>query len=172
MQSKQETVEQLSEKLSGCSIAIITNYQGLTVAQMSQLRRKLRESSVEYRVVKNTLARRAADATGKEDIKPFLEGPTAIAFASGEVTEPVKVLTDFINTSKLPLKVKGGMMDTQILSPKDINTIATIPPREVLLAQMLGGLQTPIASLLSIMNGPMAAFLRVLDGRRRQLEGN
>jgi len=172
MQSKQETVDQITEKLSECSIAIITNYQGLTVAQISQLRRKLRESSVEYRVVKNTLARRAADAAGKEHIKPFLEGPTAIAFGCGEVTEPVKALMDFISTSKLPLKVRGGMMNTQVLSPKDITTIAAIPPRDVLLAQVIGGMQTPIASLLSILNGPMSALLRVLDGRRRQIEGN
>ena len=171
MQSKEEAIKHIEESLSKSTIAIVTKYQGLSVADMTQLRRKLRDSSVEYRVVKNTLARFAAERAGQEVLKDLLEGPCAIAFGYGDIAEPARVLTEFGQTSKAPLSIKGGVLEGRLLSPADVTFIASIPPREVLIARMMGGLQMPIVSLVSVLSGTLRGLVQVLDARRQQLEG-
>jgi large subunit ribosomal protein L10 len=169
--AKQEAVKEIEDLLSRCTIAILTDYRGLTVADMSELRGKLRGVSSEYRVVKNTMTRFAAERTGKEALKDLLVGPTAIVFGYGEVMEPAKALADYLQAKKLGLPIKGGIMGDRLLSPEQIKALATMPPREVLISRLLGMLQTPITSLVFTLNANLSGLVRVLDARRQQLEG-
>lgn len=170
MASKEEGIKIIEESLSKCSIAIVTNYQGLSVAEMNQLRRKLRESSTEYRVVKNTMARFAAEHAGMEQLKEILQGPCGIAFGYGEPSVAAKVLTEFIQGSKTPLSIKGGVLEQRLLTASDVSFIANIPSREVLISKMMASVQMPIVSLVSVLGGTMRGLVQVLEARRQQLE--
>lgn len=136
------------------------------------LRRQLSEKEVKLRVVKNTLARFAADKAGMGELKPLLIGPTALAFGFGEsIADPAKVLLEYQKATKLEVSIKGGFLDNRMLSKEEVTALSKLPSKEVLVATLLGTLQRPIASLLSIMNGPLQAFSRVLQARASQLEG-
>jgi large subunit ribosomal protein L10 len=168
---KQESIKQIEEILSRCTIAIATDYRGLKVADMSDLRRKLRASSTEYHVVKNTMARFAAEKVGKESLKELLQGPTALALGYGEVTEPAKALAEYIQASKLPLTIKGAILGDRLLKPEEVTQLATLPPKEVLMSKLLGILNSPITGLIVTLNANLRSLVNVLDARRRQLEG-
>ena len=169
---KVELVDQITEILKECSVIVAADYRGLTVDEMNALRRQLSSKEVKLRVVKNTLARFAADKAGMEDLKPLLVGPTALAFGFGDnIADPAKVLIEYQKATKLDFGIKGGFLDNEMLSKEQITALSRLPSKEVLLATLLGTLQRPRASLLSIMNGPLQAFSRVLQARASQLEG-
>lgn len=170
-EKKVEAVKHLAEKLSRCNIAITTDYRGLSVAEMTELRRRLRQGDVEYRVIKNTLARFAAQQAGKEGLTSIIEGPTAIAFGYGDVTEPAKALIDYIRSSKAKLKIRGGLLDQRVLSAAEVTALATLPPKEVLIAKLMAGMQGTILALVQVLNATLIGFLNVLNGRIAQLEG-
>ena len=163
-------IEQLQEAFSKCEVGIFTDYRGLTASEINSLRNKLRGLGVEYKVVKNTLARFAVVGAGKDELVDFFEGPVAIAFGHGEITEPAKALADYINVSKVDLSVKGGFLGDRILTAKDVMTLSTLPSREILLAKLLGGMQAPVHALLSHLNAPVRGFMAVLQARIQQLE--
>ncbi len=170
-EEKREAVEELAGKLSRCTIAITTDYRGLSVAEMTELRRQLRQRGVEYRVIKNTLARLAAEQAGKEGIINVIEGPTAIAFSYSDITEPAKALIDHIRTAKSELRIRGGLLDQRVLSASEVTTLATLPPREDLIAKMLAVMQGTVFSLVQVLNANVAGFLGVLNARMKQFEG-
>ena len=169
MLNKEEVISQLEERLSKCTIAIVTSYQGLSVAEMNQLRRKLRESTIEYRVVRNTLARLAVERAGKEELQRILQGSSAIAFGYGEVTEAAKALADYIQSSRTPLAIKGGMMNAQFLTPEEIKSLSSLPPRDVLVSRVMQGMQRPLLSFLSVPLSIMRNLVGTLEARRQQL---
>lgn len=169
-QAKMDAVSALSDKFGRSAIVITTDYSGLPVSEMTALRRALREAGVEYRVVKNTLAYRAADAAGKPAIKEAVEGPTGIALGYGEPTEPAKALSAFIRSTRSTLKVRGGEMDGKTLSEADVNRLAALPARDELIAQLLMRMNSPIAGLVNVLNGPIAGLARVLQGRVDKLQ--
>jgi large subunit ribosomal protein L10 len=168
---KEEVTVKLEELLSTCTIAIVTNYQGLSVVEINQLRRKLRQSAIKYCVVKNTLAHLAAARAGKEGLKEFLQGPSAIVFGYGEVTEPARVLADYIQTSKATLNIKGGIMDGRILTPEDVMFLSSLPPKEVLISKVIQGIQMPLLSLVSLLSANLRRLIGALEARRQQLGG-
>ena len=170
-EKKEEAVRELAEKLSRCNIVITTDYRGLSVAEMTELRRRLRQGEIEYRVVKNTLARFAAAEVDKEGLMSIIEGPTAIAFGYGDVTEPAKALIDYIRSSRAELRIRGGLLDRRVLSASEVTALATLPPREVLIARLLGGMQGAISTLVNVLNATSAGFLGLLNARIKQLEG-
>ena len=170
-EKKEDTVKIIEEFLSGSKAAIITNYRGMTVTEMSQLRHQLRNAKVEYHVVKNTLASLAAERAGKEQLKEFLKGPTAIAFSYGEVTEPSKIIVEYIRTSKAPLSIKGGLLDNRVISTAEVTTLASLPPTEILISQVMRQMQAPITSLLTVLSANLRGFVGVLQARKQQLEG-
>jgi len=170
-EKKEEAVKRVEEWLSNCKVAIVTDYRGMTVSEMGQLRRQLRESSTEYHVVKNNLARIAAERAGKEELKNLLEGPSAIAFGYGELSEPARVLSQYIRSAKVPLSIKGGLLNERLLSPDEITTLSTLPPRDVLVSQLMRQMQAPISSLLAVLSANLTGFIRVLQARKQQLEG-
>ena len=169
-EQKAEQVELLTEKLCKAKVALLTDYRGLTVTQLQELRGKLRTGDVEYRVVKNTLARRAADAAGVADLKAELEGPVAIAFGYDDLSLPSKLINEFVRTTRLKLDVKGGLVEGRVFSPDQVKQLADLPSRDTLLAQLLGTLQSPVAQLVGIMQTPVQQLLGVLDAYKSKLE--
>ena len=170
-EKKAQTIDRLQDTFSKCSIGILTDYRGLSTPEITVLRRKLRESSVEYKVVKNTLARFAGERASKDDLVNFFEGPVAIAFGYGDITEPAKILTDYIRTSKASLSIKGGFLSNRLLTSEEVVTLSTLPSREILLAKVLGGMQGPIITLVGCLTTPIKGIIGALQARIKQLEG-
>ena len=167
---KGEQVNQLAEKLSRSSIILATDYRGLSVAEMTELRRQLRRQGAEYRVVKNTLTSLAAEKVGKRDLCAWLKGPTALALGSGDAVALAKALIDYQRSTKTPLTIKGGMLDGQVLSAAEIVTIAFLPSREVLIIKLIGTVYGPIYGLVYVLSAELRGLLGVLQARIRQLE--
>jgi large subunit ribosomal protein L10 len=171
-EKKSKKVEELRETFAKSNIVILTDYRGLTTLELTSLRRKLRETGTEYKVVKNTLARLAAAKAGKEALVKSLAGPIAIAFGQGDIIAPVRALTGYINDTKSNLTIKGGFLATKLITAEEVITLATLPPREILLARVLGQMQSPLARLLGSLTAPMRGVIGALQSRIKQLEGN
>lgn len=170
LEEKKRVVDELAERLERATVVIATNYRGLTVADMTALRHRLRQENIEYRVIKNNLARLAAERTGREKLVDIIEGPTAIALGYDDITTPVKALLDHIRSSKIEMTITGGLMEHRVLSRADINTLYTLPSREVLIAKLVGGLQGPIYRLVNVLNSGPTKLVGVLAARKKQLE--
>ena len=167
---KQTQVEEIRERLDRCTIAVATGYQGLNGDEMTALRKRLREQGVEYKVIKNTLALRAAQELGKEEINNILIGPTAIAFGYGDVVATAKAINSYIISTRSTLLINGAMMDSTVLTPDQVRSLALLPPREELVARLIGQMQAPIAGLVNTLNGILRGFVVVLQRRVEQLE--
>ena len=140
---KVAVVEEIRTKLDEADAAILTEYRGLTVSELAGLRGALRPAATEYKVFKNTLARRAADEAGLSSLTSLLEGPTAIAFVRGDAVAAAKAIREFSKAAPA-LVVKGGLLGGRVLTPADVDALADIEPREVLLARLAGGFQAPL----------------------------
>jgi len=167
---KVEQVELLTTKLQHAKVAVLTDYRGLTVSQLEDLRARLRAAGVEYRVVKNTLAPRAAVEAGHEDFQQSLKGPIAIAFGYDELGIPPRLLNEFARSMRLKLEIVGGLVEGRVVSPEQVRQLADLPPREVLLAQHLGTLQSPIALLVGTMQAPVQQLVGLLEAYKNKLE--
>ena len=170
-EKKTQIIDSLQEAFSSSLVGILTDYRGLSAQEMFALRRGLRVSGIEYKVVKNTLARFAAERAGKEDLAGFFEGPVAIAFGYDDITGPAKALADYITASKSDLSIKGGFLSDRILTVEDVKVLARLPSREILIAKMLGGMQMPIVTLVSYLTTPIRGVMGILQARIQQLEG-
>jgi large subunit ribosomal protein L10 len=166
---KVQEVEELADRFKRSSIAVVTDYRGINVADMVTFRSRLREAGIEYRVSKNTLTRFAADKSGAEAIKEDLVGPTAIAFSYDDPVPAAKIVSDFARTSRI-LQVRGALLGDRRIGPEEVTRLAELPSRDVLLSQVLGGLMGPVAGLVNVLNGVTRNLVGVLDARRRQLE--
>ncbi|MEY3033970.1 MAG: ribosomal protein [Actinomycetota bacterium] len=161
---KVATVSEIAGKLSAVSTVFVSEYRGLTVGNLAELRRALRDAGGEHKVYKNTLARLAAEQTGNEALVDMLVGPSALTFVNGDAAAVAKVLREFAKTNPL-LVVKGGALSGAALSAKDVEALADLPPREVLLAQLAGAIQAPLvktAGLLQALPRNMAYGLKAL----------
>jgi large subunit ribosomal protein L10 len=170
-ENKVQIVESLYETFSRCRIGILTDYRGLKTSELTAMRRRLRELGIEYRVVKNSLAQFAARKAGMDELVGSFEGPVAIAFGYGEIPEAAKALAEYIRTTKSALSIKGGFLEDGVLSPRDVDALATLPPREVLISQVIAGIQSPIAGLVNVLSAPIRGVMGVLQARIQQLEG-
>jgi large subunit ribosomal protein L10 len=163
---KQRMIADYVDRMSNSQAMILTDYRGLTVADISELRRKLREADGTFQVVKNTLFLRALGDVGI----PFagdLDGPLAVGYCKNEVPPVAKILVDF--AEKNPnLEVKGALLGTSLLDAKAVEGLAELPAREVLLAQLLGAVQSPMSSLVSTITAPMRELVQVLQARAEQ----
>jgi large subunit ribosomal protein L10 len=157
---KEAAVAELAESFRESSGAVLTDYRGLTVKQLQDLRRSLGESA-SYAVTKNTLTKIAAKQAGVELDEKLLVGPTAIAFITGDVVEAAKGLRDFAKDNS-PLIIKGGFLDGKILEPAEINKLADLESREVLLAKLAGGMKASLSNAVSLFNAPLAQTARLL----------
>ncbi len=170
-EKKAKKVEELTMLLSKNKLIIATEYRGLSVSEMSQLRRQLREMGSEYHVVKNNLAKFAAENAGKTGLAQFLQGPIALAFCNSDVVQLAKALTTYARTYKNALIVRGGILDSRTLSADEIVSLATMPPIETLRAKLLAVMQTPIYSLHSVLSANMRALCMILNSRIQQMGG-
>ena len=171
-EKNQQLLREIIERLSRCTIAITTNYSGLSVSAVNEVRRRLREQQVEYRVVKNTLTILAGKTTGKEGITEVLDGPTAIAFGYGDPLVPAKVLDEYIRATRSSLTIQGGVMDGRVLQGADVLRLASLPPRDELMARLAGQLQAPISGLASVLQAPLRSLATVLQRRVEQEQGS
>ena len=165
---KEQTIGELAEKLIRAKLAVLTDYRGLTVAQLGDLRRQLRPLKVEFQVSKNTLVRKAAEKAGIKALAGPLEGPTAIAFCYDDIVAPSKVLGDFVRSSKI-LTIKSGLLGTTLLTPAEVAVLATLPSKVVLVARLLGSIQSPVVGLVSVLQGPIRGLAYVLQARASQM---
>jgi large subunit ribosomal protein L10 len=170
-EKKAKIIDNLEEVFSRCSIGILTDYRGLKAIEITALRRRLREAGVDYKVVKNTLARIAARKAGREELTGLFDGPVAVAFGYGDIVAPAKVLADYIQTTKSAMSIKGGFLPERVLTSAEIITLSTLPPTKVLIARVLAEMQRPIVALLGYLNAPMQGLMGVLQARIQQLEG-
>lgn len=168
---KAKAIQELTDEISKCSLGIVVDYRGLSSQDMTNLRRRLREAGLRYKVVKNTLASFAAQRTNRRHLESLFVGPAAIVFGYGEITEPAKVLRRYIDESRINLAIKGGFTPQELLTPDDITTLTRIPERKVLVAQTIGSLKLPIVLLVSTLSSPIVSFMGVIQSRIKQLEG-
>ena len=147
---KVAVVDEVRDRLSSSDAAVLTEYRGLKVADLAALRRSIGAAGGDYKIYKNTLARRAAADLGLTDLDPLLVGPTAIAFVRGDPVAVAKSLRDFARTNPA-LTIKGGLLGTKILTAADTNALADVAPREVLLAQLAGALAAPMVKLAGLL---------------------
>lgn len=164
---KVEIVESLTEKIKENNGMILTEYQGLTVAEISDLRAKLRPLKCEYKVIKNTLTRRAMESAGLSEFSKYLEGPTAIAIENGDPVGAAKVLLDF-SKEHAKLKLKAGMLGKKILSQQEVRALASLPSREVLIAKTVGALKAPLYGLVNVLQGTIRNFVYTLEAINKQ----
>ena len=170
-EKKAQIIDELQDVFSKCNIGILTDYRGLSAAEINGLRRRLKEAGIDYRVVKNTLAQFAAERAGRDELVGLFEGPIAIASGYSDITEPAKVLADYIRTSRLELSIKGGFLSDRPLTSEDVATLSTLPSREILISKVLAGMQSPIVNLVGVLGNPIRGIMGVLQARIKQLEG-
>ena len=167
---KAAAVAELADHFRESNGAVLTDYRGLTVKQLQDLRRNLGEN-VSYAVAKNTLTKIAARDAGVELDEALLVGPTAIAFINGDVVEAAKGLRDFAKANS-PLIIKGGYLDGAILGPDEINKLADLESREVLLAKLAGGMKASLSNAASLFNAPLSQAARVLGALQSKAESD
>ncbi len=170
-EQKIERVSALKEKLERCTIAVTTDYTGISVNEMNELRRRMRAADVEFTVVKNTLMDLAAEAANRPQVKEIVQGPTAVAFGYDDPLLVAKAIAEYIRTTRSVLTVRGAVMgDGPALAPAAVNRLAALPSKPQLVALLMAQLQAPIQRLLAVLNGPLTSFDALLQARIRQLE--
>lgn len=165
---KIEAVAEIKERIQGSQIAILTKYIGMNAGQATELRAKLREGDVRFKVFKNTLAKRALDELDLSDASKFLDGPIAWAFSDDPVA-PAKLLAEF--GKEVPVvQMNGGILEGKIVSLEQLKALAELPPQEVLLAQVVGTIAAPLRNLVGVLNALPRNLVNVLDQVRKQKE--
>ena len=161
---KEQTVAGLREIIAGSKGAILTDYRGLTVAEVSNLRKKLRDSKAEYHIVKNTLFKLALGGEISPDLEKLLTGPTAIVFVQGDIVAPAKAMIDFVTAAKKPeVKVKGGYLDGKVYNVEQVVALSKLPPREQIVALLIGTLNGPVSNLVGTLDGIVSEFVRTIQ---------
>ena len=169
---KSTSIAEFREKLSGVRGAVLTDFRGLSVADITELLSLLRKSEVEYKVVKNTLLDLAARETDKESLSPHYIGPTAIAFSYDDPVAAAKVLSRFAKEQQAAFRLKAGILSGKVISVADIQALADLPSREVLIAKLLGTMQAPATNFVGVLAAVPASFVRLLDAIKTRKEGN
>jgi len=164
---KAETVESLKAAIAAQRGTVVTSFRGLKVSEITALRKKLRAIDAEIRVVKNTLILRAAEGTPFGDLSAHFTGPTAVAFSHGDPVAMAKVLKEFAAATP-KVKLRAGFVEGKVLSTKDVETLASVPPREILLSRLVGGLASPITRLAQAFSGPPRKLVYVLESIRKR----
>ncbi len=170
VQEKQAVVDELVGKLRGAQGFYLTDFTGLNVKRVTELRRRLRKAGVEYVVVKNTLAVRALAGTDLPDVAQFFTGPTGLVIGASDAVAAARVIDEFAREHDNKPAVKAGIVERRAVSASDIHRIAKLPPREQLLAELAGAMQAPLAQLLFMLQGKLSEFVGLLEALRGQRE--
>ncbi len=167
---KEAVVESLSDMFSKANGIYLTNYKGMDVASVTELRERLRAVSASYRVVKNTLARLALERSGKEILKDFFEGPMGVVVASGDAILPAKILADFAEETERP-EIRGAYLDARIFTPDEVVALAALPSKDELLTRVVRGVQSPLSGLVGCLSGIIRNAAGVLRAVAESKEG-
>jgi len=161
-EQKAAVIEEIAVEIQQSQAIFAVDYRGITVAQAAELRGKLRDADATLRIVKNTLTERAADQAGAEGLKSMLTGPTALTFVRGDAATAAKAVSDFARTSQL-LAFKGGIMDGQALAPEQVSAIARLPSRDILNAQLVNIVASPLTGLVTSLSNLISGLARQLS---------
>ena len=167
---KEALVQEVSRRLEGAKGMVLADFSGMTVEKVSALRVKCRAAGVQYKVIKNTLLKRAVNARGLTQLDEFLEGPTALAFSLDSEVEPARVLVEFAKENEKPL-VKAGLIGDKLFNADEVKQLASLPPRDVLLAQVLGTICAPLSGFMGSVNALLASPAR-LAGALEEKKGS
>ena len=165
---KTEKVEEIKEVIAKAKVAIVSDYRGLSVADITNLRRRLQKEDGDYTVVKNTLAKLAIKDTQFEGLEEFLKGPSAIAFGFGDEVAPAKVILKYLKEAKKTNEVKGGVLDGKVITAKDVRAISDLPSKPELIAKIMGSLSSPAQGLTNTVNGVARALVIAMEEVRKQ----
>jgi large subunit ribosomal protein L10 len=171
-ENKKQVVAELHDKLQRAKAVFLADFRGMDVGKATSLRDELRKASVEYKVVKNTLLDLASRETDKESLSPHYIGPTAIAFSYDDPVAAAKVLSRFAKEQQAAFRLKAGVLSGKVISVADIQALADLPSREVLLAKLLGTMQAPATNFVGVLAAVPAGFVRLLDAIKTRKEAN
>jgi large subunit ribosomal protein L10 len=171
-EQKEQVVDELTQRLKAAETLLVADYRGLTMPQIDELRTRLLESGAKFTVVKNTLTRRAAEAAGADALLALLDGPSAIAFleADGDMVAAAKALADSARETRV-LEIRGGILQGRAMTAAEVESLATLPPVEILRGQVLGAIVAPLTALAGLLNAPLQNLVGLIDARIEQLGG-
>jgi large subunit ribosomal protein L10 len=167
---KNTKVDDIKEVVAKAKVAIVSDYRGLSVAEITELRRRLQKEEGDYTVVKNTLAKIAIKDTPFEGLEEFLKGPSAIAFGFGDEVAPAKVILKYLKEAKKANEVKGGVLDGKIITADDVKQISNLPSKQELIAKIMGSLSSPAQGLTNTVNGVARALVCAMNEVKKQKE--
>lgn len=170
LELKKAVVAEIREKFEKAHSAVLIDYRGLTVPEVTDLRNQCRAQGVEYVVLKNTMISLAAQELGITGLDPFLKGPTAVAFGMKDAVAPAKVLTDFIKKVK-KTSIKCGVVDNTMIDVAGVQALSELPPKEVLIAKMMGSLNAPITGFVGVLSATLRSLVYALEAVRKQKAG-
>ena len=159
---KDAVIAEVQQLLTDTENLFVSDYRGLTVEELAELRGKLRQSGASFKIVKNTLGGIAADRSGRVTVKELLAGPTAVTFCGEDLVAAAKALSDFAKTHP-QLAVRGGVLDASLIDPDGVKVLASLPSRDVLIAQVVGTMAAPMTGLVTVLQGTISGFVRALD---------
>lgn len=169
LEEKKQIVDEITEKIKKAQGMVLVDYRGLKVDEVTELRNKYREAGVDYKVYKNTMMRFAFKETGLEEFNQYLTGPNAIAFGFEDPVQVAKITHEFAKKHK-ELEIKAGIIEGKIINVDEVKNLASLPSREVLIAQALGGLNAPIAGFANVLQGTIRKLVYALDAIREKQE--
>ena len=162
LQAKSQNIEEIKEKIAKAQSVVLVDYRGLNVEQLTELRSRYRKAGVEYKVYKNTMMRFAFKDSGLEGFNEFLKGPSAIAFGYDDPVQVAKITSEFAKAND-NLDIKAGIVDGKVIDVEGVNSLASLPPREVLIAQVLGGFNAPIQGFANVLQGTIRGLAIALN---------
>ena len=172
LELKQQAVAEIKERFEKAKSVVIVDYRGINVEQVTELRKQFRTAGVEYVVLKNTLVRRVIDEMGLSALDGVLEGPSAFAFGYADPVAPAKVVSDFVSKTKCEhITVKAGVVDGEVIDAAGVKVLADLPPKEVLIAKMLGSFNAPITNFVGVLSATLRSLVYAIDAIRKQKEG-
>jgi len=167
---KQETVAQLKHELDQATVAVVADYRGLTVAELTQLRRELYKEKAKFMVGKNTLTKHAVKDGSMKVIGEFLKGPTALLIGRADQVTPVKILTEFLKKNKKENEIRGGYLDGKLLSAAEVDQLSKLPSIDELRGKLVGAINSPLSGIVAAVSSPQRGLVNVLDQYAKQLQ--
>lgn len=171
-EKKTQLIDRIAEEMARSQVIVVTDYRGLSAKELTALRRSVSKADGRYMVVKNTLAIRAARKVGNEEVVKLLTGPVGLAFGHGEITSTIKAIQEHIRTAGSVLQVRGGILGKKLLDKNELLVLATLPSREVLVAQVVAAVKSPLQRLHYAASAPLRGLAGVLLARAKQLEAS
>jgi len=167
---KNDKIGEIKESIANAKVAIVSDYRGLSVADITNLRRRLQKESGDYAIVKNTLAKIAIKETPFEGLEQFLNGPSALVLGFGDEVSPAKIVLQYLKEAKKTNEIKGGVLDGKVITAEEVKMISNLPSKEELIARIMGGLNSPAQGIANAVNGVARKLVYAMEEVRKQKE--